>query len=161
MASKTTLNAKTLEALGAERLAELLIEASTGNAAAKRKLRLELAGAQSPREAAWETTNRLNSIVRARSLITWMNRKALVEYLETQPRAIVEQIEPVDPDEALVLMWRYMALATPVFERSDDSGGTVIGIFHKACADLGARVLEHGHNGAWREIPCQISCPFG
>ena len=36
MASKTTLNAKNLEVLGAERLAQLLIEVSTGNAAAKR-----------------------------------------------------------------------------------------------------------------------------
>ena len=45
MASKTTLNAKNLEALGTERLAQLLIEVSTGNAAAKRKLRLALAGA--------------------------------------------------------------------------------------------------------------------
>jgi len=45
MASKTTLNVKNLEALGAERLAQLLIEFSTGNAAAKRRLRLALAGA--------------------------------------------------------------------------------------------------------------------
>ena len=37
MASKTTLNAKNLEALGAERLAQLLIEISTGNAVAKRR----------------------------------------------------------------------------------------------------------------------------
>lgn len=47
MASKKTLNAKNLEALGAQRLAELLIEISTGDAAAKRRLRLELAGAES------------------------------------------------------------------------------------------------------------------
>lgn len=38
MASKTTLNAKNLETLGAERLAELLIEISTGSAVAKRRL---------------------------------------------------------------------------------------------------------------------------
>ena len=44
MASKKTLNAKNLEALGARRLAELLIEISTGNTLAKRRLRLELAG---------------------------------------------------------------------------------------------------------------------
>ena len=35
-----TLNAKNLEALGAEPLAELLIEISRGNAAAQRRLRL-------------------------------------------------------------------------------------------------------------------------
>lgn len=56
--------------LGAERLAQLLIEVSTGNAAAKRKLLLTLAGAQSPREAAREITKRLTSIARARSFIT-------------------------------------------------------------------------------------------
>jgi hypothetical protein len=44
MAAKTTLNARNLEALGAKRLAELLIDLSTGDAAAKRRLRLELAG---------------------------------------------------------------------------------------------------------------------
>ena len=38
MASKKTLNAKNLEALGAGRLAELLIEISTGNAVAKTKI---------------------------------------------------------------------------------------------------------------------------
>jgi hypothetical protein len=37
------LNAKDLEALGAERLAELLVELSTGNAGVKRRIRLELA----------------------------------------------------------------------------------------------------------------------
>ena len=64
-------------------------------------------------------------------------RKALVTDLDTQRRAIVEQIAPADPDEALALMWRFMALATPVFERCDASCGTVTGIFHQACADLG------------------------
>ncbi|MDF0602231.1 hypothetical protein P1J78_15935 [Psychromarinibacter sp. C21-152] len=40
MASKKTLNAKNLETLGAPRLAELLMEISNGNAAAKHRLRL-------------------------------------------------------------------------------------------------------------------------
>jgi hypothetical protein len=137
MASKTTLNAKNLEALGARRLAELLIDISTGSAAAKRKLRLELAGAQSPKEAAREITKRLTSIARARNFINWKNRKTLADDLETQRRAIVEQIAPADPEEALALMWRFIGLATPVFERCDDSSGTVIGIFYQACNDLG------------------------
>mgnify|MGYP005850518113 CR=1 FL=1 len=137
MASKSTLNAKNLEALGAERLAQLLIEISTGDAAAKRKLRLALAGAQSPKEAAREITKRLTSIAKARTFVNWQNRKPLMKDLETQRSAIMEQIAPHDPDEALALMWRFMALATPVFERCDDSSGIVIGIFHRACADLG------------------------
>ena len=137
MASKTTLNAKNLEALGAERLAQLLIEVSAGNAAAKRKLRLALAGAQSPREAAREITKRLTSIAKARTFVNWQNRKPLVKDLQTQRSAIMEQIASQDPSEALALLWRFMGLATPVFERCDDSSGTVIDIFHQACADLG------------------------
>ena len=61
MASKKTLNESNLEALGAKRLAELLIEISAGNAAAKRLLRLELAGAESPRALAKEIRERLSS----------------------------------------------------------------------------------------------------
>lgn len=137
MASKSTLNAKNLEALGAERLAQLLIEISTGDAAAKRKLRLALAGAEGPKEAAREIAKRLTSIAKARTFVNWQNRKPLVKDLETQRSAIMEQIAPHDPREALALLWRFMALATPVFERCDDSSGTVIGIFHQACADLG------------------------
>ena len=59
MASKKALNTKNLEALGVQRLAELLIEISTGNAAAKRRLRLELAGGAGPAEVAREVRKRL------------------------------------------------------------------------------------------------------
>lgn len=144
MASKTTLNAKNLETLGAERLAELLIEISTGSAVAKRRLRLELAGAQSPKEAGREVAKRLTSIARARSFVNWQNRKPLVTDLESQLRAIREQIAPSDPTEALALTWRFMQIATPLFERCDDSSGIVIGVFHDACALLGEIALAAG-----------------
>ncbi len=144
MASKTTLNAKNLEMLGAARLAELLIEISTGSAVAKRRLRLELAGAQSPKEAGREVAKRLTSIARARSFVNWKNRKPLVTDLESQLRAIKEQIAPDDPAEGLALLWRFMQVATPLFERCDDSSGIVIGVFHDACALLGEIALVAG-----------------
>ena len=61
MASKKTLNAKNLEALGAERLAGLLMELGTGDAALKRRLRMELA-AEDPGELARQIRKRLTSI---------------------------------------------------------------------------------------------------
>ncbi len=121
MSSKKTLNAKNLEDLGAERLAELLIEISSGNAASKRRLRLELAGTLSPAEVAREVRKRLSTIARTRSFVDWQNQKALVEDLETQRRAIVDQVGRADPAEALDLMWRFLELANRVFERCDDS----------------------------------------
>ncbi|MDZ4312059.1 MAG: hypothetical protein U1A24_16045 [Cypionkella sp.] len=144
MASKSTLNAKNLETLGAARLADLLIEISTGSAVAKRRLRLELAGAQSPKEAGREVAKRLTSIARARSFVNWQNRKPLVTDLQSQIRAIKEQIAPADPTEALALTWRFMQIATPLFERCDDSSGIVIGVFHDACVLLGEIALAAG-----------------
>jgi hypothetical protein len=138
MASKTTLNAKNLEALGAERLAQLLIEISTGNAAAKRKLRLALAGAQSPREAAREIAKRLTSIAKGKSTINWKKRNAFVDDLQTLRRGIVDQVAPQDPGDGLFLMWRFMSLANPVIERCHGADDAVIRVFHDACADLGA-----------------------
>ena len=136
MASKKTLNAKNLEALGARRLAEVLIEVSLGNAAIQRHVRLELAGAQGPEEVAKEVRKRLTTLARSRTFVDWQNRKALVGDLEAQRRAINEVARTNCP-EAVELMWRFMALANSVCERCDDSSGTVIGIFHGACQDLG------------------------
>jgi hypothetical protein len=91
----------------------------------------------SPGEVAREVRKRLSTIARSRSFVDWQNRKALVEDLETQRRAIFDQVGRADPAEALDLMWRFMELANSVFERCADSSGTVIGIFHAACSDLG------------------------
>lgn len=137
MASKKTLNAKNLQELGAERLAELLIEISTGNAAAKRRLRLELAGAQSPQEAAREVAKRLTSIARSKTWVDWQKRKALVADLNTQLKAITTLIAPTDPGEAMALLWRFLQLATPIYERCDDSSGEIGAIFQQAVQHLG------------------------
>ncbi len=137
MAARTALNVKNLEALGAERLAELLIEISTGNAAAKRRLRLELAGAQSPAELAKEVRKRLATIARSRSFVDWQGIRSLADDLEAQRRAIVETVAKGDPAEALDLLWRFMALAASVFDRCDDSNGIVSSVFHAACSAIG------------------------
>ena len=71
MASRKTLNAKNLEALGAPRLAELLLEISAGDAVAKRHLRLALADSVGPAEVAREVRKRLTTIGKSRSFAGW------------------------------------------------------------------------------------------
>jgi hypothetical protein len=137
VAAKTSVNAKNLEALGTTRLAELLVEISTGNAAAKRRLRLELAAAKSPGDVAKEVRKRLTTIARSRSFVDWQGVRALADDLHLQRTAMVETVAKTDATEALDLLWRFMALAPTVFERCDDSNGTVIGVFRQACRDLG------------------------
>jgi hypothetical protein len=137
MAVKTTLNAKNLEALGAQRLAELLIEISTGSAAHKRRLRMELAGNHGSAEVAREVRKRLSSIARARTLINWRRVKALKADLEMQRKTIVDVVAADDPKEGFELIWQFLAIADSVFGRSDDGNGSLIESFHQACTDAG------------------------
>src|SRR5262249_43817125 len=134
--AKTTLNAKNLANLGAERLAELLIELGSGDAAIKRRLRLELAAANGSAGVAREAKKRLATIAKARPFVEWPKIKQLGADLELQRRTIVEQVAKIDPAEALALMWQFLALANSVLNRCDDSSGTVSGVFRGAVEDL-------------------------
>ena len=67
MGPKRALNAKNLEALGAERLAKLLIETARGRSVAQRLLRLELAGLEGTAELAREVRLRPATIGRSRA----------------------------------------------------------------------------------------------
>lgn len=138
MAAKTKLNAQNLEALGAERLATLLLELSEGNAAAKRRLRVELAASAGPDEAAREVRKRLTTIGRSRGMVDWPKVPALATDLEMQRQAIVGTIGKAAPADALELMWRFIALSNGVLERCDDSNGRLVDIFRQGCHDLAA-----------------------
>ncbi len=59
MASAKTLNIRNLVALGADRLAELLMDFAEGDAAMKRRLRLELASQSGGADVAAEIRKRL------------------------------------------------------------------------------------------------------
>ena len=137
MASKKALNAKNLETLGAARLAEIMIEIAEGDAEAKRHLRLELAGAHSSSAATSEIRKRLSIIARSRSFVEWDKIGKLIKDLELQRSAIIRHVSKDDPAEAMELMWRFVALASSVFERSDDGSGQLIDVFHTAVDDLG------------------------
>ena len=115
-------------------MAALLIEISAGNAAAKRRLRMELAGALS------RTRQRGAQAAHDHCAVALVSRlagaRSLAGDLEIQRRAIVETVAKADSTEALDLLWRFMGLAPAILERCDDSSGTVIGVFHQACADI-------------------------
>lgn len=138
MASKKKVNRDNLEAMGARRLAELLMDFAESDAAVKRRLRLELAAIAAPESLAAEVRKRLGQIARARAFVDWRSCRAVAADLETQRRTIVDQVAKIDSAEALDLMWRFMDLAESVQERCDDSSGVVGDVFHMACGDLGS-----------------------
>lgn len=138
MARAKSFSAEALEALGTKRLAGLLFELGDNDAVIKRRLRLELAGQQGPEQAAREISKRLSALARARSFVEWHEARALAADLDAQREAILRQVAPQAPVEALDLMWRFLQLAGSVFNRCDDSNGTIGAVFHTAIVDLGA-----------------------
>lgn len=135
--SKKTLNLANLERLGAERLAALMMEITEGQAAIKRRLRLELAGEAGPEDLANELDKRLASIAEKRTRITWRRYAEFVRELKQLRAAIAGPMAELNPFVALELLWRLLALADPIMDRIDDSKGEVAAVFTTAVQDLG------------------------
>lgn len=144
MAAKTTVTTDNLLALGAERLAGLLVELAGESAEIKRRLRLELAGEAGGEAMAAGIGKRLAALRSARSFIDWEKRRDFVRDLDLHRTMIADRLARTRPDLALDLMWRFMALAGPVLNRVDDSSGSVGDVFRAACSDLGALAIKAG-----------------
>jgi hypothetical protein len=142
MAGASSLNAKNLEALGAAKLAELLLTLSEGDAGAKRLLRLALAEQKGPAEIAREVRKRLATIARSGSFLDDHQRDRLLKDLERQRQAISGPIAEHDPARAVELFWELLALAEGLIERCDDSDAVVRDFFHQSSAALGAVALK-------------------
>lgn len=137
MAAEKTFKAKNVEALGARRLAQFLIEISADDTAVENLLLLELAGAKGPAKAALKVRKQMADMRRSGWFVEWDESPALANELDTLRKAIVEHVAKADAAEALELMWSFMELANSVLKRCDDSGGAVGNVFQAACEDLG------------------------
>jgi hypothetical protein len=138
MASGKTLNAKNLAALGAARLAELLLELASGDASAKRRLRLEVTSQSGGDDVAAEVRKRLATIAKSKSFVDWHKVRALAKDLETQRTAIMKFVASTQPAEAVDLLWRLLEIAPTIYARCDDSNGTIGDIMDEALENLGA-----------------------
>jgi hypothetical protein len=165
MAGSSRLNAKNLEALGAARLAELLLTVSEGDASAKRLLRLALAEQKGPAEIAREVRKRLVTIERSGSGLDDHQRDKLLKDLERQRLAIRGLIAEHDPARAVELFWDLLGLYEGLIDRCDDSDAVVRDFFHQSSAALGA-VAQKAPGGrkawpicasGWR--PCALATP--
>lgn len=130
--SKKTLNHANLSALGADRLADLLLEVSMGSADIKRRLRLELSHNLGPIELGRDVRKRLSTLRRSTSFIGWRKRKAVIKDLQTQADMILDKIAPTEPTLAFDLLWQFIELAPSIYERTDDSRGDIGDVFRAA-----------------------------
>lgn len=124
MAGKA-LNKANLLTLGADVLADLLLESVKGDAARQRRVRMALAAEQGPETIAADVRKRFAQIRRGRSYISRKAQKTLAKELSDLTQLIETGIAPDAPDLAFDLLWAQLHLAAGIHERTDDSWGTI------------------------------------
>jgi hypothetical protein len=140
--SRKSVNAANLAALGAERLADLLMEAADEDPGLKRRLRMELAGEVGAEHLATEIAKRLATIEGRRSRIHWRKYRAFARDLEVQRGMIAGPLAEQDAKLALDMMWRFLGLASGIFGQTEDGRGQIAATFHAAVADTGAIAMR-------------------
>lgn len=137
MARKTTLSAKSLEALGPERLAQLLMEISQGQPVFKRKLRMALAASQGGETLIRSVRKRLRELGRGESYIDWHKAKAFRAEIDGLRRVIFDDVGRTHPAEGVDLLWGFLGIASTCYNRCDDSHGYLSDTFAQAREDMG------------------------
>ena len=132
--SKKTLNQANLEKLGTQKLAALVMELVQGSAPLQRRARMELSAAQGPREVAADLRKRFASLRRSTRFVDWRKQRALVKDLEGLLAMIETTIAPDDANDAFEPLWSLLQLAPSIYERTDDSNGTIGGVMSDAVA---------------------------
>ncbi|MEW5683914.1 MAG: DUF6880 family protein [Pseudomonadota bacterium] len=131
------LTAETLAALGAERLAEILLGVADTRADLKRRLRMEVAAGQGPQHLVPQIDKRLGALQTSRGQVTWRQKPAVVRDLDAVRELIAERLAPMDPGAALERMWLFLETSTPVGKRFRERDGAVTAVYARAAADLG------------------------
>ncbi|MGA0603409.1 DUF6880 family protein [Caulobacter sp. KR2-114] len=131
-----TVNAANLEALGAERLAAILLEAADEQPAVKRRLRLALAAAAGPEVLAADLAKALDSARAARGRIPWRKLRTVRQELDLLRATIAGPLAEADPAAGVVLMLGFVGLQRPVLARTKDAKGEMAALFAEALEDL-------------------------
>ncbi|MGN7871516.1 DUF6880 family protein [Paracoccus sp. 22332] len=162
--SKKTLNKANLEKLGAEKLAELVMDLVQGSAALQRRARMELSAAQGPADVAADIRKRFASLRRSTSYVDWSKQRALVKDLRGLLGMIETTIAPQDADEAFELLWSFLQLAPSIHQRTDDSNGAigdVMGAAMEMIGKLSGRISVHPKTLAERVIHAVSEADYG
>lgn len=131
------LTSQALIALGPECLEELLLELAGSDPAIKRRIRLAVANATSPEDAAAQVRQRLATIARSRSFLEREQRRAVLKELTLQLEVITGPIAQAEPATARELLWQFLELGNNVLGRCDDSSGLFGDLFRQAMGQLG------------------------
>ena len=134
----TTVTKANLQVLGADRLADLLVELAEQDASLSRRLRMALTAVHAKDKLGKEIEKRLRTIQRSKGFLPWERVRPLGTELDTLRQSILNDLSTVDVQQAISAMRLLVEIAPFVYERSDDSSGYLSDIFREAASDLGA-----------------------
>ena len=125
MARAKTLTRDALAALGADRLAGLLMELAHAEPDFAKRLRLAVAAAEGPEAVAKQVRKRFAALRRSTKFLDWNQTRPLARELADLRDVITDDIAADAPGLALDLIWEFLALAEPTHGRCDDSNGDI------------------------------------
>lgn len=140
--AKKVLSQANLEALGAERLAAVLMEAAGPDL--KRRLRMELAAAMGAADLAFELDKRLVALESSEARVSWRKRPGLVVELETLRRMIVDRLGDMEPRLALDRLTAWFDLYPSFSRRVQDPKGELALLFDAASGELAVLASQVG-----------------
>jgi hypothetical protein len=123
LARKASLTVEALADLGAQKLAELILDEAKANAAFRKRANAALAGAQGGEAVAALIDRRLAALEKARSPVDWRKEKDFAADLKATADTITGELAALDPSLAIQRLVRFLASHGGVFNRVDDSSG--------------------------------------
>ena len=133
MARSSMLNKESLVKLGAERLAELLLDEAERNGPFKKLVLAALAAARGPDAIA-------AGLERASGAIGWERVKSFSDDLAAVLKIITGDLAKADAEMAADRLLRFLATADRTLSRTDGSDGEAAHVYHAAAAALPALV---------------------
>jgi hypothetical protein len=137
MARKPALSIDKLNDLGVDKLAQLVLDEAKRNAGFRRQVKAALAGKSGPEAIAKLIDRRLSGLERAKSFIDWDKARAFRDDLRSLTDTITAELGPVAPALAIDRLLRFISTHERVFERVDDSSGSVQDVYYQAIATTG------------------------
>ena len=133
-----------VEALGARRLAEILVEQAYQDAGLHQALRLALASQSSGDQLTQTLSREIQRIASDRRFYGYRESSSLADDLDRVRESVVRDLLAERPLAAAELLGRFIRLDATVFDRSDDSDGLIGDVLKQAIEDFGA---------AWAAVP--------
>jgi hypothetical protein len=143
-ASLKRVTAQNLTRLGAERLAEILLEVAETRVELKRRLRMELAAEQGAAHLLPEIDRRLGLLASSRSAVSWRQKPAFVRDLDGLRGLIAGRLADLDLAAAQDRIGAFLRLAAGARRRVRDGEGALAQVFAQAAADAVALLARAG-----------------